>query len=223
MLTEIINYKDFNDVDRTEEVYFNISKDELLTIQAEHPRGLEKELDDAVKDNDIRALLAFVRKLVKLSYGIKDPNGRFFRKSPEILADFEASAYYSDFMLSLFENGAVKGLEFIKGVLPPDLIKQAQAASEAARPQPQDHLAPQVKPSAPEIFEAERAAQAAEHRQIEDAEREQFLAWKRSQGAEVPPPREFFHEGQQPGIPQEFQAPITPTTPEILGRPQHEQ
>lgn len=122
-----ITYTDFNGQQRTEDLYFNLSEAEVIELQANSEFGIQEDLQKAIDNQDIATLLKFVKLLISRSYGIKSDDGRFFRKSPEIMSDFLNSAFYSPLLLSLFENEGDRATAFVTGILPADLIRRAQA------------------------------------------------------------------------------------------------
>lgn len=130
MLKQTINYTDFNGVERTEDLYFNLTEFELVDIQTSSERGIQAEMEDAVKANDLRRLLDFIKMLIHKSYGVKSADGRHFEKSPEILNHFVNSAYYSDLLLNLFQDEGARAIQFITGLMPKDLIERAAAKSQ---------------------------------------------------------------------------------------------
>jgi len=130
MLKQNITYKDFNGTQRTEDLYFNLTEFELVELQAGSEKGIQADLQEAINNKDIRALLAFIKMLVNKAYGIKSEDGRHFDKSEEITRRFENSALYSDLLLHLFEDEGARAEKFITGLMPADLIARATAASQ---------------------------------------------------------------------------------------------
>lgn len=157
-----ITFEDFNGNQRSMDLYFNLSEAEITKLQKDylHVGGIDVVMKEAVASEDTKKLLDFFELLVHRSYGIKSPDGMTFDKSPEIMARFENSAFYSPLYMSLFEREGAAGAEFIRAVMPADLIKKAeanvrgegtldQAAANVSstamqetinRPVPQDHL-----------------------------------------------------------------------------------
>lgn len=126
MLKQTFDYTDFNGHPRTAEMYFNLTDIEVVDFSGRKPANLTEDLDVLVKTENIRGILTFLRELIAWSYGIKSEDGITFEKSEEITRKFVQSAYYSDWLFSLFENDAAKGMVFIEGVLPASLIAKAQ-------------------------------------------------------------------------------------------------
>lgn len=125
MLKQDIKFKDFNGTERTQTLYFNLTEFEIADMQAHSERGIQADLEDAIANKNVAQILDFIKMLVHKSYGIKSEDGLHFRKSPEIIADFESSALYSDLLLHLFQDGGNRGVQFITGLMPADLVRGA--------------------------------------------------------------------------------------------------
>ena len=126
MIKETFEYEDFNGHKRTAEMYFNLTDIEVVDFSGRNPSQVTEDMETMVNTENIRGILAFIRDLINWSYGVKSEDGITFEKSPEITRKFVQSAYYSDWLFSLFENDAAKGIAFVKGVLPASLIEKAQ-------------------------------------------------------------------------------------------------
>nr|DAK10495.1 MAG TPA: hypothetical protein [Caudoviricetes sp.] len=121
MIKKTVTYTDFNGTERTDELYFNISKIELMELENGYEGGsygahLQKVVDDG---NAVAIYNEFV-SLINLAYGVKSEDGKHFRKSDEILAGFRDSAAYETFLMGLLSNED-ELLAFTKGILPADL------------------------------------------------------------------------------------------------------
>jgi len=126
MIRQTFEFTDFDDHKRTAVMYFHLSDIEVVDFSGRNASGIQEEMQDLVATENLTAILKFIRELVAAAYGIKHDDGITFEKSPEITKKFEQSVYYSDWLFSLFENDAEKGLAFIEGVLPAALIQKAQ-------------------------------------------------------------------------------------------------
>lgn len=129
MKAKQITYTDFNGVERTETHYFNISKRELVKMQAGTDGGLYALMQRAVDAQNETMLAKVYEDLIDMSYGIKTPDGRGFKKSPEILAEFKATGAYEELFLEMLD--ADKFAAFINEILPAEVAKEA--AAEAAK------------------------------------------------------------------------------------------
>lgn len=128
---------DEKEVTETETYWFNISKRELIKIQAEFEGGVQGLLDVFAKirsDNDVVALFEWFEKLVLLSHGERIDGGRGFDKSPRVQQKFVASAAFNALFESLtMQEDSDKNMgKFIQGVFPPDMVTLSEKALEEA-------------------------------------------------------------------------------------------
>ena len=116
----------------TETLWFHMNKVDLIELQQSEPGGFTDTLqafmsrkpeDWTMKDKF--KLFDFFRTMVDKAYGEKSSDGKRFRKSPEILANFKDSIFYDEFVLSLLEDEE-KSIKFFNGVMPKALIEQAK-------------------------------------------------------------------------------------------------
>lgn len=116
----------------TETLWFHMNKVDLIELQQSEPGGFTDTLqafmsrkpeDWTMKDKF--KLFDFFRTMVDKAYGERSSDGKRFRKSPEILANFKDSVFYDEFVLSLLEDEE-KSIKFFNGVMPKTLIEQAK-------------------------------------------------------------------------------------------------
>ncbi len=116
----------------TETLWFHMNKVDLIELQQSEPGGFTDTLqafmsrkpeDWTMKDKF--KLFDFFRAMVDKAYGERSSDGKRFRKSPEILANFKDSIFYDEFVLSLLEDEE-KSIKFFNGVMPKALIEQAK-------------------------------------------------------------------------------------------------
>ena len=101
MYTRSFTYKDWNDVERTEEFRFNLTKAELMEMQYEQEGGMREYLDKIIKSNNQKELMRLFKDLVLKAYGEKSEDGKYFVKNKttgKALLNYwvELSAYRSD-------------------------------------------------------------------------------------------------------------------------------
>ena len=130
MYKKTMTYLDYNDVEVTEDFYFNMSEAELTKMEIETKGGMEALLDKIIKTKDVYEMMKLFEKLIELSYGEKDPDGRHFNKSPEILARFKSTPAYSDMYMELASDDKAAA-DFVNGIIPKRLLEQAQEISSA--------------------------------------------------------------------------------------------
>lgn len=117
MFSDKITYEDFDGNTQTQEVFFNISKVEALSLETSYPGGYGDYLQKVVDTNDNHRILEVFKDIVKKSYGVKSEDGKRFVKSEEEYKKFEESPVYDEFVMKLIgdENYA---LDFVIGVMP---------------------------------------------------------------------------------------------------------
>lgn len=94
MHKEIITYNDLNDVQRTEEFYFDLSKPEIVKMQASTKGGYDVQLRSIAASLDGAQIMEFFENFITKAYGVKSEDGRRFMKSEEISRSFmETPAY----------------------------------------------------------------------------------------------------------------------------------
>lgn len=123
MLKKTITYTDFDGNERTEDLYFNLTKAELMELQMSEIGGLEKRLRGIIMAQNGVEIMKFFKDIFLNSYGVKSPDGRRFIKNEEVKADFEQTEAYSQLFMELVTD-ADKMADFIKGVIPADLAGQ---------------------------------------------------------------------------------------------------
>lgn len=129
MFVKKITYVDYNGEERTDECCFHLSPAELTEMDCLTPGGLKATLDTYMEKKDGPAVMEFFKKLVKMSYGVKSPDGRRFMKSEEIWRDFcETEAYVELFMQLVTDENASR--EFAEKVIP-DMKKYVPQNTDA--------------------------------------------------------------------------------------------
>ena len=197
MIKKTITYTDFNDDLVTEDFYFHIKKsvllenmdikEELQELQnrmtaedrtAENlteDRTAENLTEDRTAENlteeEIQLLLDLVKRLIKLSYGIRSEDGKKHRQTPEIWDDFYDSAAYDAILFQMFQEKG-KAMEFLGGIMPKDLMEEAEAEM---RKQPQDRL-PKAKPVENATIEAVESPEETPVTEVTEEDREERIA-----------------------------------------------
>ena len=116
----------------TETLWFHMNKVDLIELQQSEPGGftdtlqafMSRKSEDWTMQDKFK-LFDFFRTMVDKAYGERSSDGKRFRKSPEILANFKDSIFYDEFVLSLLEDEE-KSIKFFNGVMPKSLIEQAK-------------------------------------------------------------------------------------------------
>lgn len=151
MIKKTITYIDYNDEYQTEEMYFHVSKSELLDnidlktdLEDVYASLNDEEGDRQLTEEEVRAIINIVKRIIRISYGVRSADGKRFSKNDDNWNDFKDSAAYDAVLFEMFEDPE-EGFKFLQGVLPKDLLEKA---TEAQKTQggiaPQDHLPKQV-------------------------------------------------------------------------------
>lgn len=117
MLKKTITYKDYNDNERTEDFYFNLSKAEAMEMELSTTGGLTETIRKIVAAQDVPAIVKIFKSLILKSYGEKSPDGKRFIKSEEISTAFSQTEAYSQLYMELATN-ADAAAEFVNGIVP---------------------------------------------------------------------------------------------------------
>lgn len=94
MHKETIKYTDLNGVERTEDFYFDLSKPEIVKMQASAKGGYDVQLKSIAASPNGALIMEFFENFIKSAYGEKTDDGRRFMKSEELSRGFmETPAY----------------------------------------------------------------------------------------------------------------------------------
>lgn len=124
MLKKTITYTDYNDVQRTEDHYFNLSKAELVLMENSVIGGMKQRLEKIVQSQDNVEIMEVFKDLIHRSYGIKSDDGKRFIKSEAISTEFEQTEAYSELVMELLQDSD-KAAQFIKAILPTGLLQDS--------------------------------------------------------------------------------------------------
>lgn len=125
MIKKTITYTDYEGEQRTEDFYFNLSKAELLEMDASADGGMEKQLNKIVASRNTKDLFGFFKDLILRSYGEKSMDGKRFIKSPELSKEFSQTEAFSEMVMSLLSDDKA-ATDFITGVIPSSLAKEVE-------------------------------------------------------------------------------------------------
>lgn len=126
MLKKTITYKDYNDVERTEDFYFNLTKAELMEMELGTTGGMAEMLKKIVAAQDGPTIIKTFKDLVLRSYGQKSPDGKRFIKNDELREAFAQTEAYSQLFMELALD-ADAAAKFVNGIMPGDIdVSEAQ-------------------------------------------------------------------------------------------------
>jgi hypothetical protein len=161
MLKREIKYEDFNENQTSEICYFNISKPEIIMLEAQYEGGFGNFLQRLLEAKNEHELVNQFRDIILMAYGEKSEDGKHFLKSEESKHLFSQSAAYSELFMELASNPDAL-LEFIRGVFPKDVVveidqaqidalKNQQGLVAVPQPEPTTVSAPQDPPTLPNM------------------------------------------------------------------------
>lgn len=131
MLKKTITYVDYNDVERTEDFYFHLSKAEAMEMELSVNGGLTAMIKKIVATQDAPKLMEIFKGIVLKAYGEKSDDGRRFIKSEELSKAFtETEAYSQLFMELLTDSDAMAA--FVNGIIPKDVADEAKSKANVS-------------------------------------------------------------------------------------------
>lgn len=117
MYKETITYTDYNDNERTEDHYFNLTKAETLEMEMSCNGGFSEMIKGIIAAQDQASLIALFKDLILKAYGKKSLDGRRFEKSPEISKEFSETPAYSVLFMKLATDTEA-AIRFVNGITP---------------------------------------------------------------------------------------------------------
>ena len=120
MYKKTMTYEDFAGNTVNEDFYFNLTKAEILRLEASREGGLSSFLEQIVEKQDGAQILEAFETIIKASVGKRSDDGRRFIKTQEVQEDFIYSNAYSDFLMEVATDAKV-GAEFVNAVMPKEL------------------------------------------------------------------------------------------------------
>lgn len=130
MFQKTVTFKDFNDVEHTEKLYFHLSVPDAMDLQfnPEVEGDMGKWVSDMMKSGENRKVWIFFKLLVVNSYGRRSEDGSKFSKRAEFTQDFlDSNAWEKFFEWLLLDSPDGKNAKlFWDGVMPDRLLKEVQ-------------------------------------------------------------------------------------------------
>lgn len=129
MLKKTVTYTDYNGVERTEDLYFNLTTAEITEMEMSVSGGLTGMINRVVAAQDAPSIIKVFKELILKAYGEKSADGKRFIKSEELSTAFSQTEAYSMIFMELAtdEKAAAK---FIEGIIPPEAGKKLASELE---------------------------------------------------------------------------------------------
>jgi hypothetical protein len=137
MIKRTVTYTDFDGNKQTDEVYFHLTKQEFLDLTemedevkswAERFQGEDRDLTT----EEIRGVLALVRKLGLKAYGERSTDGKRFVKSPQLTEEFSQTALWDEFLWNLLQNPEDLN-QFLVTLVPSEYREQSAAIAQQTK------------------------------------------------------------------------------------------
>ena len=134
MHKKTVTYRDFNDVERTEDLYFNLTKTEMIEFALELPDGVSDTVDKDPEKMDTeqaaskianmlgtKGVFKFIKDLILKSYGVRKDEGKRFAKTDEngrpLYIEFSQTMAFEAIM-DEFTSNDIAAAEFVNAVIP---------------------------------------------------------------------------------------------------------
>lgn len=117
MLKKEIVYTDYNDKERKETFYFNLTKAEVTEMEKTTPGGLSEFIKKIIDSNNEKEIILLFKDFILKCYGEKSEDGKRFVKNQELRDQFSQTEAYSQLFMELATD-ADSASAFINGVMP---------------------------------------------------------------------------------------------------------
>lgn len=128
MLKKTITYVDYNGQERKEDFYFNLTKAELMEMEAGTAGGWSEMMKGIIAAQDTPTLIAIFKDLILKAYGEKSADGKRFMKvanGVKLAEAFSQTEAYSELFMELATN-ADAASNFVMGIIPAELAEEAK-------------------------------------------------------------------------------------------------
>ena len=126
MIKKTITYNNYNDVEITEDFWFNLTKAEIMEMEMGTAGGLAESIKKVIDAKDAPSIIKVFKDLLLKSYGVKSDDGRRFIKSEALREEFAQTEAYSQLFMELATD-ADAASAFVTGIMPKDMQKQIAA------------------------------------------------------------------------------------------------
>lgn len=115
MISRTVKYVDYFGVEKEETFWFNMSRTDLIRLEASEEGGWEDRLRKMIDTKDANQAYLFFEQFIKESYGVRTPSGGF-DKDERHYKEFRSSAAYDEFVWYFIEHPDEAG-SFINGIV----------------------------------------------------------------------------------------------------------
>jgi len=126
MYKKTISYTDYDDIERSEDYYFNLSKSELMEMDFSATGGMEKLIRSVIATRDTKRIMEIFKDIILRAYGEKSLDGKRFikvRDGHRLADDFAETGAFDALFIELATNDKA-ATEFINGIIPKALADE---------------------------------------------------------------------------------------------------
>lgn len=116
MIKKRVKYTDFSGEERIDTLYFNLTEPELVRLDVKYEGGLEKLVNNLDPEARPGEVLELFETVIRLSYGEKSEDARYFVKDEKATDMFMQSAIYSALFMELIQD-ADAAAAFVNGLI----------------------------------------------------------------------------------------------------------
>lgn len=120
MYAKTVTYTDFNGKEQTEKIYFNLTKAEIIKLQASVDGGLSNAIARIQNGGDPYKIVPLFDKILLAAYGKKSEDGNRFIKNQMLAEEFSQTAAYDAIFTDLMTNKEAAE-EFMTNVIPVEM------------------------------------------------------------------------------------------------------
>lgn len=129
MFVKHVKYTNLNGLEVEEDVYFNLTKSEVMEMELKVDGTYSEKLETIFKKKNIPLLIKYIREIILAAYGVKSDDGNRFYKNDKVREDFLASPAFDEIYYELLTD-ADKAAEFVRKIMP---VEITDAEVEAAK------------------------------------------------------------------------------------------
>jgi len=117
MLKKTIKYTDYNGNERSDILYFNLTKAEIIEMEAGITGGLSEQITKIIEAKDVPSIIKIFKDLILKAYGEKSQDGKRFMKNDDLRTAFSETEAYSNLFVELATD-ADAATAFVNGIMP---------------------------------------------------------------------------------------------------------
>lgn len=126
MIKKTVKYEDFNGDVVKEDLYFHLSKAELMDLEVGSENKFSDRLTKVTETEDAGEVLSVFKEILQNAYGERSEDGKRFVKNSRIREEFASSEAYSELLYELISNPD-EAARFVNGLLPASLMEEAES------------------------------------------------------------------------------------------------